>query len=261
MRSTTGTRIDRCAASLGCEAWAYASGTRPRQSSSTRATLLEYARQAEAVGLELVGDLRPLPAMAPSRWPFAGGAAVAGRGVGRDHDRGAGHQRPDADAALRARDRRPGVRHARVPGARPRVPRRRHGRGDERDARDRRGVPGAQGAAAADGRGDRADPAAVARGARRLRRRVLQDVAGHDLRPPRRARCRSSSPRRARWRPSSPAASATASSAPAARTRSSTSTCSRRSREGAEAAGRDHAQIRRMIEIKVSYDRDTREGL
>lgn len=27
-------------------------------------------------------------------------------------------------------------------------------------------------------------------------------------------------------------------------------------REGAEAAGRDHAEIRRMIEIKVSYDRD-----
>ena len=47
-------------------------------------------------------------------------------------------------------------------------------------------VPGAQGAAAADGRGDRADPQALARGARRLRGRVLHDVAGHDLRPARR---------------------------------------------------------------------------
>jgi coenzyme F420-dependent glucose-6-phosphate dehydrogenase len=30
--------------------------------------------------------------------------------------------------------------------------------------------------------------------------------------------------------------------------------------EGAEAAGRDHAQIRRMIEIKVSYDRDKQKA-
>jgi coenzyme F420-dependent glucose-6-phosphate dehydrogenase len=31
-------------------------------------------------------------------------------------------------------------------------------------------------------------------------------------------------------------------------------------REGAEAAGRDHAQIRRMIEIKISYDRDKQKA-
>ncbi|HEX5925202.1 MAG TPA: glucose-6-phosphate dehydrogenase (coenzyme-F420) [Baekduia sp.] len=31
-------------------------------------------------------------------------------------------------------------------------------------------------------------------------------------------------------------------------------------REGAEAAGRDHAQIRRMIEIKISYDRDQQKA-
>src|SRR3954452_14073328 len=31
-------------------------------------------------------------------------------------------------------------------------------------------------------------------------------------------------------------------------------------REGAEAAGRDHAEIRRMIEIKVSYDRDKQKA-
>jgi coenzyme F420-dependent glucose-6-phosphate dehydrogenase len=31
-------------------------------------------------------------------------------------------------------------------------------------------------------------------------------------------------------------------------------------REGAEAAGRDHAQIRRMIEIKISYDRDRQKA-
>ena len=50
----------------------------------------------------------------------------------------------------------------------------------------------------------------------------------------------------------------------AARTRSSTSTCSTTSREGAEKAGRDYESIKRMIEIKVSYDRDlevAHEGL
>ena len=70
------------------------------------------------------------------------------------------------------------------------------------------------------------------------------------------SRCRSTSPRRARWRPSSPAASATASSAPAARTRRSTTSCSATSRRAPRGAGRDPAAIRRMIEIKVSYDRD-----
>ena len=61
---------------------------------------------------------------------------------------------------------------------------------------------------------------------------------------------------RARSRPSSRAASATASSARAARTPSSTRSCSPRSREGAEQAGRDPDGIERMIEIKVSYDHD-----
>ena len=70
------------------------------------------------------------------------------------------------------------------------------------------------------------------------------------------AACRSTSPRPARSPPSSPAASATASSARAARTRSSTRSCSRNVAEGAEQAGRDPGAIRRMIEIKVSYDRD-----
>jgi coenzyme F420-dependent glucose-6-phosphate dehydrogenase len=32
-------------------------------------------------------------------------------------------------------------------------------------------------------------------------------------------------------------------------------------REGAEQAGRDHAEIRHMIEIKVSYDRDRERAL
>ena len=52
----------------------------------------------------------------------------------------------------------------------------------------------------------------------------------------------------------------TASSAPAARTRRSTTELLGKVAEGAEAAGRDPAAIRRMIEIKVSYDRDREQA-
>ena len=116
--------------------------------------------------------------------------------------------------------------------------------------------PGPQGAPAAAGGGDQADPAAVDRGARRLRRRVLQDRARDGLRPARTSRCRSTSPPPARSPPSSPAASATASSARAARTRRSTRSCWPTSPRAPRQAGRDPGAMRRMIEIKVSYDRD-----
>ena len=98
-----------------------------------------------------------------------------------------GHERADADDALPPGDRRAGVRDARVPGAGPDLPRRRHRRGDERDADHRRRVPRPQGAADEDGRGDHGHPAALGRGAGGLRGRVLQAAARHDLRPAGRA--------------------------------------------------------------------------
>ena len=94
------------------------------------------------------------------------------------------------------------------------------------------------------------------RGARRLRGRLLQAPARHDLRPARRSPCRSTSRRPARSRPSSPAASATASSAPRGKDPQLYVDLLANVKEGAEKAGRDYEQIKRMIEVKVSYDRD-----
>ncbi len=192
--------------------------------------LLELVKHAESRGFEVSGvsdHLQPWRhngGHAPAVLPWLGAAAAS---TSRDRPR---HERAHADDALPPGDRRPGVRDARLPRARPDLPRRRHRRGDERDADHRRRVPGPQGAAAEDGRGDRGHPQALERGARRLRGRLLQAAPRHDLRPARRAGADLRRAPAGRWRRSSPAASATASSAPAARTRSSTSTCSPTSR-------------------------------
>ena len=94
-------------------------------------------------------DLGPLPALAPPRRPRAERARVARRGDGRDRAGHARHERPHPHAPLPPVDDRAGVRHARADGARPRVPRRGHRRGDERDARHRaRSSPAARSAAA-----------------------------------------------------------------------------------------------------------------
>ena len=76
-----------------------------------------------------------------------------------------------------------GTLGALAPG--PGLPRRRHGGVPERDARHRRRVPRRQRAPPPPRRGGQADRAALARGAGRLRRRVLRDEAGDDLRPTR----------------------------------------------------------------------------
>ncbi len=194
------------------------------------AELLELAVAAEAHGLEAVAisdhfqPWRHHGGHSPAALPWLGAAGA------RLRERADRHERADPDAALPAGDRRAGVRHARVPLSRPRLPRRRHGRGDERDAGDRRRVAAGQGAPAAAGRGDQADEAAVDRGAGRLRGRLLPRPAAPRSTTGRRRRCRSTWPRRGRWRRSSPAGSATASSAPAARTRTCTASCSATSR-------------------------------
>ena len=70
------------------------------------------------------------------------------------------------------------------------------------------------------------------------------------------SRCRSTSPPPARSRPSSPAASATASSARRGKDPQLYVDLLDNVKEGAEKAGRDYESIKRMIEVKVSYDRD-----
>ena len=129
-------------------------------------------------------DLGPLPALAPSRRPRPAALTWLGAGRGRHRAGRARHERPHPHPALPPDGRGAVVRHARLPRAGPRLPRRGHRRGDERDARDRRRVPRAQGAPAAARGGDRADPPAVDRGARGLRRALLPDLQGHGLRPP-----------------------------------------------------------------------------
>ena len=184
--------------------------------------LLDFACQAEEVGFDFGLRQRSLPALEAHRRPRALLARLAGR-AGRPHlAAGHGHQRADADLPLPSVDRGAGLRHAGrdVPG--PRDPGRRHRRIAERGAVDRRAVARVQGALRPPARGGDPDPQAVARGARHLRGPVLPDREGHDLRPPGRSQCRSTSPRPARWSRAMPAARATASSAPAARSGSST---------------------------------------
>ena len=94
------------------------------------------------------------------------------------------------------------------------------------------------------------------RGAGRLRGRVLPRPEGDDLRPARRAGADLRRRVGAAGGRSSPAASATASSARAARTPSSTTSCSARCRRAPRRRGATPPAIARMIEIKVSYDRD-----
>ena len=88
-------------------------------------------------------DLGPLPAVPPPRRPRARRVPVArraGRAQRAHHDR---HERLHADVPLPAGRGRARVRHARLPRARPRVPRRRHRRVAERGAADRhRSGPG-----------------------------------------------------------------------------------------------------------------------
>ena len=126
------------------------------------------------------------------------------------------------------------------PGSR--LPRRRHGRGDERDAGDRCRVPGAA-------RSGGCGMAEAVELMRRLWSEERVDFEGEYYRTekatiydrPDERRSRSSSRRPVRWRPSSPVASATASSARAARPPSCTRRCSTtsspaRSRRGATPA-------------------------
>ena len=142
------------------------------------------------------------------------------------------------------------------PRPRPRHPRRGHRRVDERDARDDDGLAGREGAAHAARRGDQADPAALDRRARDLRGRVLR----------RRARPRSTTARASRsrstWPPPGPLAAKLAGRAgdgficTSGKPFELYEELLGKVREGAEAAGRDADAIDRMIEIKVSYDRD-----
>ena len=105
-----------------------------------------------------------------------------------------------------------------------------------------------------------ADPAPVDRGARGLRGRVLPHLEGDRSTTAPRSRCRSTWPRRGRSPRSWPDAWATASSARAARTRPSTTSCSARSPRAPRRPGATLGAIRRMIEVKVSYDRDRAAG-
>ncbi len=116
--------------------------------------LLELVKHAESRGFEVSGvsdHLQPWRhngGHAPAVLPWLGAAAASTtKIVARD-------ERAHADDALPPGDRRAGVRDARVPGAGPDLPRRRHRRGDERDADHGRRVPRPQGAADEDGRGD-----------------------------------------------------------------------------------------------------------
>ena len=85
--------------------------------------LLEYSRHAERVGLEIVGDLGPLPALAPPRRARAGRAHLARRRRGCHRACHARHERPHPHAALPPVGRGAVVRHARAARARARVPR------------------------------------------------------------------------------------------------------------------------------------------
>ena len=213
---------------------------------------------AEAVGLEVVLDLRPLPALAPPRRPLAVRAPLAGRARRARRERrtlGTSVLTPtmryepavmaQAFATLACLD--PGRVFLGV------------GTGE---AMNETPVTGG----AWPGRKERRLRLAEAvelirrlwtRGARRRSRASTTGPARDDLRPARASRCRSTSRRAGRWRRSSSAASATASSAPAARSRELYRDAARGRRARApSAAGRDPAAIARMIEIKVSYDRD-----
>ena len=75
--------------------------------------LLDYARQAERARPRLGRDLRPLPALAPPRRARARSLAWLGALGERTERALLGDERADADPALPPVDRGPGVRHAR----------------------------------------------------------------------------------------------------------------------------------------------------
>ena len=193
-------------------------------------------------------------------WRHTGGHSPAvlpwlGALTQRTEPRVAGNLGADADDALPPVGRRPGVRHARVPGTGTCLSRRGHGGGDERDAADRQRVAGREGAAIAAARVDRAHAPALDGGARDVRGRLLPHRAGDGLRPA------------AEPVPVFVAASGPLAAKLAGRVGDGFICTSGKQpelyrelldavAEGAEAAGRDANAIVRMIEIKVSYDHD-----
>ena len=127
---------------------------------------------------------RSFSAMEAHRRPCALFADVAGRARRQNVARRDRHQRADADFPLPSIHRRPGVRHdgRDVPG--PRRARHRHRRRLNEVPSTGQAWPGIQGALRPPARSRYADPATLDRGAGQLRRPVLQDREGDDLRPP-----------------------------------------------------------------------------
>ena len=237
--------------------------TRRPTSSSARRSCSTLVKHAESRGFEVSGvsdHLQPWRhngGHAPAVLPWLGAAAASTTKIV------ARHECADADDALPPGDRRAGVRDARVPGAGPDLPRRRHRRGDERDADHRRRVPRPQGAADEDGRGDHGDAS----------------CSGPRSGWTSRASTTTCGAPRSTTGPDEQVPIYVAASGPlaaklAGRVGDGFICTSGKDpqlyvdllanvKEGAEKAGRDPEQIKRMIEVKVSYDRDPvvgREG-
>ena len=223
--------------------------------------LLEYSRQAERLGLEIVGvsdhfqPWRHHGGHAPAALAWLGAAAVAHRACRARHERPHPHAPLPPVVVAQAFATLGCLAPGRVfLGV---------GTGEAMNETPATGerVPRPQGAPAAAGRGDRADPRCCGpRSAWTSRASTTAPRRRRSTTGPT-SRCRSTSPRPARSPPSSPAASATASSARAARTRRSTTSCSARSPRAPRRPGATPRGIRRMIEVKVSYDRDRERAL
>ena len=110
--------------------------------------------------------------------------ALVWLGRGRPGDRAGDprHERAHPVVPVQPGGRRPGVRDARLPGARPGHPRRRDGRVVERDPGRHRLARPERAVRAPEGSRD-ADPGAVPQGVPHVRRRVLPDEERDDLRP------------------------------------------------------------------------------
>ena len=143
--------------------------------------LLGYGVLAEQLGFDSVfvsDHLQPWRhdgGHAPAALPWLGALAARTERVA------ARHQRAHPDLPLSPGGGRAGVRHARLPGARPGRPRRRLGRVAQRGAARAR-MAGRQGAVRPAQGGGHADQAAVDRGPGDLRRHLLPDREGHHLR-------------------------------------------------------------------------------
>ena len=147
------------------------------------APLLSFGVAAERLGLDSVAvsdhfqPFRHDGGHSPASLPWLGALAASTSRVL------VGTERAHAHLPLPPGGRRAGLRHARLPRARPHLPRPGLRRGDERGRADRRRMAGRGRAARAAARGRRPDPPALDGRAGALRRPLVQDRRRGHLRP------------------------------------------------------------------------------